>query len=77
MDRFEKEVRKALIDKDMSLNDLSNQLGICPAYIYDIFKGNRPGNKQKGRIVEILNLNPKILNLQERGKTDGSSKHGD
>lgn len=56
MNEFEKTVRKALIDKDLSIKDLSQKIGISQAYIYDIFKGNRPGSKQKEKIVQVLEL---------------------
>lgn len=59
MTTFEKDVRKALIDKEMSITDLSNQLGITVPYLYDILKGNRAGSKQKEKIVKILELGEK------------------
>lgn len=62
MTTFEKEVRKALIDKEMTVSQLSAELGITACYLTDIFKGNRPGTKQKVKIVEFLSLDPKILN---------------
>lgn len=62
MTTFEKEVRKALIDKEMTVSQLSTELGITACYLTDIFKGNRPGIKQKTKIVEMLNLNPEIIN---------------
>jgi len=57
MTTFEKEVRKALIDKEMSITELAQQLGITAAYLYDILKGNRTGKKQKKKIVQILGIN--------------------
>lgn len=56
MSDFEKEVRKALIDKDMTLKDLCKALGISQCYLYDILNGARPGTKQKNKIIEILGL---------------------
>lgn len=56
MDDFEKRVRKTLIDRDLSIRELSQLLGISQAYMYDIFKGNRPGRKQKEKIVKILGM---------------------
>lgn len=56
LDEFEKRVRKALIDKDLSVKDLSQKIGISQAYLYDIFKGARPGDKQKEKIVQVLEL---------------------
>jgi len=56
MSEFEKEVRKALIDRDMSLSDLAEKLGISLSYLYDIFKGSRKGEEQKKKIIELLGL---------------------
>ncbi|MCX7772098.1 MAG: helix-turn-helix transcriptional regulator [Clostridia bacterium] len=61
MSRFEKEVRKALIDKDMSLGDLASEMQITLSYLYDIFNGNRPGDIQKEKIVAFLGLDRSIL----------------
>lgn len=67
MNTFEKEVRKALIDKEMSMADLAKALNISAAYLYDIFKGARPGRKQIDRIVELLNLSS--THIYERSAT--------
>lgn len=56
MDSFEKQVRKALIDLDMSISDLANQLEISNAYLYDILKSARKAENQKQRIREFLKL---------------------
>lgn len=60
MNSFEKEVRKALVDKELNISKLSQQLGITPAYLYDILKGNRPGTKQKKKIIEILGMKEEV-----------------
>lgn len=56
MSEFEKEMRKALIDRDLTIKDLSKELGISQAYLYDILKGNRPGAKHKEKIAKMFNL---------------------
>jgi predicted transcriptional regulator len=56
MNDFEKTVRKALIDKDMTLSNLAEQLGISLAYLYDILKSSRKAEHQKKRIAELLNF---------------------
>lgn len=61
MSKFEKEVRKALIDREMSLKDLAKQLQISLSYLYDILNNNRPGKEQKKKMVEILELQPSVL----------------
>lgn len=56
MNAFEKAVRKALIDKDMTLSDLAKELKISLAYLHDILKSTRKANKQRLRIIKFLNL---------------------
>nr|WP_308742068.1 helix-turn-helix transcriptional regulator [uncultured Anaerocolumna sp.] len=56
MTSFEKNVRKALIDRDMTLSDLAEQLGISLTYLYDIFKNSRKAVHQRKRIIQILEL---------------------
>lgn len=69
MNRFEKEVRKALIDKDMSMKDFATQLNISVSYLCDIFKGKRPAKEQKKRIINALALPQNLLNeeYEEKG----------
>ncbi|AEY65384.1 DNA-binding protein [Clostridium sp. BNL1100] len=57
---FEKEVRKALIDKDMTVNKLAEEMGISSCYLIDILKGNRTGKKQKTKILALLGLDESI-----------------
>ncbi len=56
MSDFEKEVRKTLIDRNMSISDLANALGVTPAYIYDILAGNRVATDMTERIVSYLDI---------------------
>ncbi len=60
MNIFEKEVRKALIDKDMTMNNLAKEVGISSCYLIDILKGNRSGKKQKAKILDLLELDETI-----------------
>lgn len=41
MSEFEKQVRHALIDRDMTMTDLANELGITISYVSDLLKGKR------------------------------------
>lgn len=41
MSEFEKQVRHALIDRDMTITDLANELGITISYVSDLLKGKR------------------------------------
>ena len=61
MNSFEKEVRKALIDREMHLKDLAKQLQISLPYLYDILNNNRPGREHKKKMVELLGLEASIL----------------
>lgn len=56
MNNFEKEVRKALIDRNMKLSDLAQYLGISLTYLYDILKSSRRAEQQKAKIIEYLNI---------------------
>lgn len=40
MSEFEKQVRHALIDRDMTMTDLANELGITISYVSDLLKDN-------------------------------------
>lgn len=62
MNQFEKDVRKALIDKEMNLSELANQLDISLSYLYDILKSSRKAKNQRIKIIQILNLNSKLVN---------------
>ena len=56
MNEFEKKVRKALIDRDVTARDLANELGISVSYISEILKGTRKADAQKARIMEFLGI---------------------
>ena len=56
MSEFERQVRHALIDRNMSLTDLADVLGISVSYVYEIIHGTRKAEDQKIRIREYLNL---------------------
>jgi predicted transcriptional regulator len=56
MSEFEKQVRHALLDREMSLSDLAELLGISVSYIYEIIKGTRKAEDQKQRIITLLGL---------------------
>ena len=56
MSEFERQVRHALIDRDMSLTDLAEELGISVSYVYEIIHGTRKAEDQKARIRQYLNL---------------------
>jgi predicted transcriptional regulator len=53
---FEKQVRHALIDHDMSMTELAEQLEISVSYLYDIITGARKAEHQKQRIRQLLSI---------------------
>lgn len=61
MSKFEKEVRKKLIDLEMTIPELAKEIDISFQYIYDIFKGNRKADKQKGKIIQFLGLQESLM----------------
>lgn len=56
MSEFEKQVKKALIDRNMTMTDLAEALGISLSYVSDLIKEKRTNKDQFVRIQEFLNL---------------------
>lgn len=56
MNDFEKAVRHALIDKEMTMTDLAGYLGLSVGYVSDILNGNRNAEAQKARIKDFLQI---------------------
>lgn len=56
MSEFEKTVKKALIEHDMTMSDLAELLGISLSYTSDLIKGKRSNTTRIGAITEILGL---------------------
>ena len=56
MSEFEKKVKKALIDRNMTLTDLAEALGISLSYVSDLIKEKRTNEDQLARIKKFLNL---------------------
>ena len=56
MSNWEKEVRKALIDKNMNMTDLADQLGVSSCYLYDILNDNRPAVNMRQKINNYLGI---------------------
>lgn len=51
-----KEIKKKLIDKEMTQVELANQLGVTKQYITKIITGTRTGEKYLCRIGDILDI---------------------
>ena len=56
MSEFEKQVRHALIDSDMTMTDLANELGISVSYVSDLLKKKRENQEQLQRIKDFLGI---------------------
>lgn len=56
MSEFEKQVKKALIDRNMTMGDLAEALGISISYVSDLIKEKRTNEDQIARIKDFLNL---------------------
>lgn len=56
MSEFEKQVKKALIDRNMTMGDLAEALGISLSYVSDLIKEKRNNEEQIARIKDYLNL---------------------
>lgn len=63
MSEFEKEVKKALIDKDMTMGDLAEILGITLSYVSDLIKGKRTSKEQIQKIRDVLDI-PKSVEYE-------------
>lgn len=56
MTSWEKQIKKALMDRDMNMSDLAKELNVSHGYIYNIVSGNRKGVEVKEKINEYLGL---------------------
>lgn len=54
MSEFEKQVKIALIERNMTMGDLANELGISISYVSDLLKGKRTNQEQLKRIRQIF-----------------------
>lgn len=53
---FGREVKKRLIDKDMTQAELADLLGCSRQYVSKILYGIKSGSKYRDKIVEILEI---------------------
>lgn len=53
---FRKQVKHALIDRDMNLTDLANEMNITVSYLSELMNGTRKSPEQIARIKQVLNL---------------------
>lgn len=61
MSEFEKQVKIALIERNMTMGDLADELGISISYVSDLLKGKRSNQAQLDRIKDFLNLSDTVV----------------
>ncbi|MCL2704425.1 MAG: helix-turn-helix domain-containing protein [Defluviitaleaceae bacterium] len=54
--QYGKEIKRKLIEKDMSQKELAARVGIHPKRISDIIRGTFPGLKYREKISEVLDI---------------------
>lgn len=57
---FGKQIKKRLVDLNMTQVELADQLGISKQYLYKILVGERSGARYIDKIKSILNLDDKV-----------------
>mgnify|MGYP003593126958 CR=1 FL=1 len=62
---FGKAVKKALLDKNMTQEELAKHVGTSPAYLGLILFGNRTGMKYRHSIVTELGLDSQWENIHK------------
>ena len=55
--KFGVEVKKKLIELNMTQRELANLLGANENYLTDILNGRRSGKKYRSQIIKILKIN--------------------
>lgn len=53
---YGKEIKKKLIDRNMTARQLADMLGTTPQYLNRIFHGERSGKKYREAIRKILDI---------------------
>jgi len=61
-----KELRKALIDRNMKVQELAQRLGVSSQYMSMVIHNQRPAKKKRERIAEILGRKKEELWKEER-----------
>lgn len=72
MSDFEKQVRHALIEKEMSMTDLAMNLGVSISYVYEIIKGTRKAEQMKQRIIQVLEIDDSDNDEQNDSQTNSN-----
>ena len=68
------EIKKCLVDKEMTQKELAKKIGVSPKYIHLILYGERSGKKYIPAILLYLGLDPDIVH--EQNKTSDQTGKG-
>ncbi|SCW41101.1 Helix-turn-helix [Paenibacillus tianmuensis] len=58
---FGAEARKIMFQKNIKMKDVAQELGVSVTYVSEIFKGTRPGEKQKPLIAKMLEMESEVI----------------
>lgn len=59
---FGAEARKIMLRRNIKMKDVAGELGVTSSYVSDIFRGLRPGEKQKPIIAKMLGMESEAIN---------------
>ena len=66
-----KELRKALIDRDMKVQELAQRLGVSSQYMSMVIHNQRPAKKKRDKIAEILGEKKENLWKEDKQSVKG------
>ncbi|WP_025848730.1 helix-turn-helix domain-containing protein [Paenibacillus ehimensis] len=58
---FGAEARKIMFQKNIKMKEIAQELGVSVTYVSEIFKGTRPGEKQKPLIAKLLGMESEVM----------------
>ncbi|MGG1643007.1 helix-turn-helix domain-containing protein [Paenibacillus sp. NRS-1782] len=72
---FTKDIKHALIEKDMNPSDLARQSGYSPQHINNLLKGEKRWNVDSmQKVCEVLGLELRVVPKEGKGdKSNGSN----
>lgn len=65
---FGKEIKKRMIDIDMSQSDLARKMGVSSPYVGEILRGTRNSENAKRKVCEAVGLDYEKLIQELEGK---------
>ena len=65
---FGKEIKKRMIDLDMSQNDLAEKMGVSSPYVGEILRGTRNSTNAQRKVCEAVGLDyDELMQRLEKG----------